>query len=217
MLLSLIIIIFILMGGFIGMQRGAIKELVSVVGFLIVLALSFAFKNPLANLFYEYLPFFDFDGITALNIVFYEALSFIILASIFGAILKIILSLTSVVETLLNATIILGIPSKIIGAILGIIEYICFSFIILYFASIKYNVRADSKVANVILNDTPILSSVCDKSLSTISEIYNIKNEYDHNTDDTIINHRIIEVMIDNKVITEKKVNELIEKNKLKI
>ena len=217
MLINLIIIIFILFGGALGMKRGAIKELVTVLGCIIIFVLAYLFKNPLANLFYEYLPFFEFDGLTSINIIFYEALSFIILISLFGIILRVLISFSSVIEKFLNATIILGIPSKIIGTILGIIEYIGITFIILYFVSVKYDVRNDSKMADIILSETPVLSSMCDKSLNTINEINEIKEQYKDKEDKSLLNQQIVEIMIKNKVVSEEKINELIKKDKLKM
>ena len=71
-----IIILTILLGGVIGFKEGAIKKLTSIIGLVIVVVLSFMFKNPLSVFFYENLPFFDlwgvFKGIQVLNILFYE-------------------------------------------------------------------------------------------------------------------------------------------------
>ena len=217
MLISLIIIIFILMGGALGMKRGAIKELVTVIGFIVIFVLAYLFKNPLANLFYEYLPFFKFDGLTSLNILFYEALSFIILISLFGILLRVLISLSGAIEKFLDATIILGIPSKLIGCLLGILEYVGITFIILYFITVKYDVRSNSKVAEIILNETPVLSSMCDKSLNTINEINDIKDQYKDKEDKSLLNQQIVEIMIKNNVITREKIDELIEKDKLKM
>ena len=199
------------------MKRGAIKETVTVLGFIIIFVLAYLFKNPLANIFYKYLPFFEFDGLTSLNILFYEALSFVILITLFGIILKVVISLSSFIEKILNATIILGIPSKIIGCILGIIEYIGIAFIILYFVSVKYDVRSESKVAEIILKETPILSSMCDKSLDTINEINDMREKYKDSDDNTLLNNEIVEILIKNNIVSKEKVDELIEKNKLKL
>lgn len=199
------------------MKRGAIKETVTVLGFIIIFVLAYLFKNPLANIFYKYLPFFEFDGLTSLNILFYEALSFVILITLFGIILKVVISLSSFIEKILNATIILGIPSKIIGCILGIIEYVGISFIVLYFVSVKYDVRSESKVADIILKETPILSSMCDKSLDTINEINDMREKYKDSDDNTLLNNEIVEILIKNNIVSKEKVDELIEKNKLKL
>ena len=84
--IDIIIILFILLGGVAGFKAGVLKKIVSFVGLFIVVYLSFRLKNYLSPFFYENLPFFNFwgifKGIQVLNIIFYEFLSFIIIASL---------------------------------------------------------------------------------------------------------------------------------------
>ena len=71
-IVDIFIIVFILIGGLLGLKRGAVKEFISAIGFFVIVVLSFLLKNPLSVIFYENLPFFKFGGIfkgvTALNI-----------------------------------------------------------------------------------------------------------------------------------------------------
>ena len=130
------IILFILSGAIIGLKRGFTKQLVSSIGFILIVILSFILKNPVSIFFYEHLPFFKFSGIikgvTVLNIALYEIFAFFIVFSILTIVYKFLLLATSIFEKVLKATIILGIPSKILGAILGFIQYFILAFIILY-------------------------------------------------------------------------------------
>ena len=66
------IILILIMGAVVGFKRGFTYEVVSTVGFFLVLILAYFLKNPLSVFLYEHLPFFKFGGIfkgvTVLNI-----------------------------------------------------------------------------------------------------------------------------------------------------
>ena len=135
-IVDLIIIILILFGAVIGFKRGFTKSLVSAVGLIAIVIIAFLLKNPVSTVLYEHLPFFQFGGVikgvTVLNIALYELLAFIIVLAILGIVLKILMIATSIFERILTLTIILGIPSKILGAIIGALEWFILVFIGLY-------------------------------------------------------------------------------------
>ena len=85
-IIDAIIILFILLGGVIGFKEGVIKKLTSVVGLVLVVVIAFTLKNKLSVYFYENLPFFDlwgvFKGIQILNVIFYEVVAFLVIASV---------------------------------------------------------------------------------------------------------------------------------------
>ncbi len=217
MLVDILIILLILSGGCIGATRGFTKQVVTVVGFVLVLVLAFLFKDLLANILLSICPFFNFNGLTTLNILLYEGLSLLILVAIFSSILNILINLTSLFERFLNATIVLGFASKILGFILGCIEYIAISFIILTIFTIKVDI-SDSKLSNYILNHTPGLSNVCNNTIKTINDINDLKEKYDDSKEQqALLNYDMLDLMIENKVISQEKAEELINKNKLKM
>lgn len=214
MLIDILIILLILTGGYIGAKRGFSKQIVTVVGFVLVLILSFLLKDKVANLLMRFCPFFKFDGLTSLNILLYEALSVILLMILFESIVNIVINLTTWFEKILDRTIILGVVSKIIGFILGVIEYIAISFILLTFVSIKIN-TTNAKLSIFILNHTPILSSYCDSTIKTINDISDLREKYQDNKNNTQMNQEILDLMVDNKVISIEKVTELLNDGKL--
>lgn len=218
MFIDLLIILVILCGGVIGATRGFTRQIVTVVGFVLVLVLSFMLKDILANVMLNVCPFFKFDGLTSLNILLYEALSILILVGIFSGILNILINLTSMFEKLLNATIVLGVASKILGFILGCIEYVLISFIILTLFSIKVDI-SDSKLSNYILNHTPGLSQVCNNMVKTINDIDDLREKYDDDNKEhqAELNYEILDLMVNNKIISDSKAEELINKGKLKM
>ena len=115
-LVDILIIGFIFIGGIVGWKRGVIKEAVSAVGIVLITVLSFIFKNPLSVILYENLPFFKFGGIfkgvTVLNIALYELVAFLIVFSILMILWRIVVFASSIVQKIIDMTIILGLPSK---------------------------------------------------------------------------------------------------------
>ena len=84
--LILVLISFIIVGA----HRGVIKELVSLVGLIIIFVLSWQLKGIIGNILCIYLPFFEFkgsiNGISSLNIMLYQLIAFLI---VFGLLLGI--------------------------------------------------------------------------------------------------------------------------------
>ena len=221
-IVDIVILIFLGFGALLGFKRGFTKQLVSLVGIFAIVILSFLLKNPISVLLYNNLPFLNFGGIfkdlTVINILVYEFIAFFIIFVLLTVIFRILLKVTSVFEKILKFTIILGIPSKILGAILGIIQNVIYSFIILYILNLpmfSVNIIDYSKIGKTILEKTPILTNVCDKSLSVINEISKLKEEYTEMTDVSSYNQKVLNLMIENGVITKENAQNLIDKKKI--
>lgn len=221
-MIDIIIIMFILFGAIVGFKRGIIKQSVITIGMIFVLILSFVLKNPVSSLMYKYLPFFTFGGIlenvAVLNILLYEVIAFFLVFSILSLILTFLIKISSVIEKLLKATIILAIPSKLLGAIFGIIEYYLIVFIVLFilvqptFKLNEIDSFNESKLKNVILEKTPFISGMIEDTLNTFKDVSIIINK-DKNDD---FNCEILDVMVKNKVVERKSIDYLYSKNKLK-
>lgn len=221
---DIIIILFILSGVVLGWKRGATRQLVSCVGLILVVILSFLLKNPVSVFFYEHLPFFKFGGVlkgvTVLNILLYEVIAFLIVFAILMIALKLIMLATTLFEAILKATIVLGIPSKILGAIIGVLEYFVITFIVLYVLMLPiFHVPfiKDSKYANQILTSTPILSNMVDRSLKVIDEFTSLKEKYEVSENATEFNLETLDLFLKYDIITINSVDKLVEKNKLVI
>ena len=135
-LVDVLILLFLVLSACLGFKRGFTRELVSFIGFFAVVIIAFYLKNPISQFLYENLPFFKFGGlfkgVTALNILIYEVIALLLAISILSIALKLLVFATKVFEKLLTMTIILGIPSKILGAVVGLIEGFVWFFIIFY-------------------------------------------------------------------------------------
>lgn len=219
---DLCIIILLLFGFLIGWHNGLIKQSVSTIGLVLVICLAFILKNPVSSLFYRYLPFINFSGafkgVSVLNIILYEFLAFVITFTLLLLIFKILVKTSSIIEKILKATIILGIPSKILGGIVGLVENFIIVFIVLYFLNLpilNFNLVNESKFAKQILNKTPILSNVCNDTLILYDEIESLKNEYIRDTDKTELNNKILKLLLDKDFVSQENVNYLITHKKL--
>lgn len=222
-IIDVIIILFLLAGVVIGFKKGVIETGVNLVGNIIIILFAFLLKDTLASILYSNLPFLDFpgffSGVTVINILFYEALSFLIIYVILKLVLRIILKLTNFIQKILDATIILGFPSKILGAVLGLVEAYIFLFIILFLLKLvpfTQPILQDSKYTDKILTKSPVLSQVVSDSYDTVKEILSLKINY-KNSSKNELNIQCLDIMLKYKIISVDNTQKLIDSGKLKI
>ena len=90
-----IILLIILACGAAGFKRGVFKQLVTTVGFVLVVVLAFYLKNPIAEFLSLHLPFFTFGGdfanVTSMNIILYQLISFILVVIVLQSILNVLI------------------------------------------------------------------------------------------------------------------------------
>lgn len=222
-IIDLVIILFILSGALIGFKRGFTRQLVSSLGFFLIVILSFLLKNPVSIFLYEHLPFFGFSGIikgvTVLNIALYEILALFIVMALFTLIFKVLLFATKVFEKALTFTLFLGIPSKIGGALIGIIQNYVWAFIILYILTLPVlNVDlSNSKYKDKILNNTFILSGYIKDSVKVINEFALLKEKYEETPNAKEFNRETLDLFLKYNVVTPDSIEILVKKDKLKI
>lgn len=224
-IVDIIIIVSIVLGVLIGFVRGFFKETVIFIGTILVVVLAFVLKNPLSLILYKNLPFFKFkgifEGISTLNILIYEILAFIIALAILSIALTIIIKISGIIEKILKLTIVLALPSKLLGAIVGFIQSIVVLYVFLFLLSLpilRVPYIKDSKYAQMILEKTPVISKVTDGLVKTFNEISdfadkNIKN----NVDKRQTNREMLEIMLKNDVVTSENVKYLSDKDKIDI
>ena len=171
----------------------------------------------------ENLPFFSFGGfikgIDAINILLYEIIAFLIIFAALYFILRAVLVVTGLIEKILKATVILSIPSKILGIFVGILESYVYIFIVLVILTLPiFNIPfvRESRMVNFMLDETPILSSLSSEMIDIYDNVYNIViNRKDKNNEE--INTEITKLMIDKKVLTKESARKLVDRNKLHI
>lgn len=222
-IVDVIIILIILLGGIVGFKEGVIKKLTSIIGLVLVVILSFTLKNYLSVYFYENLPFFDlwgaFKGIQVLNIVFYEMLAFLIIASVLTIVYRVILGVTGIIEKILKATIILSIPSKILGFFVGLIENYIWVYLFLFVLTLPvFNIKDiyESKTAMFIITETPILSKYTGKTLDIYNNLYSIIDNKD-NKSNAEVNEEAMDLMLKYEILTPESAHKLVDRNKVNV
>lgn len=220
---DVIIIALLILGGVAGFKAGVIKKLTDFIGIFLVIILAFYLKNYISVIMYENLPFFNFfgliNGIDALNILLYEVIAFLVIFIALLFVLKVVLMLTGLVEKILKATVILSIPSKLLGIVVGVIEMYVYLFLILVIVSLPIfdsSFLKDSKMNNFILNNTPVLSGVSEEIIDIYGDVYNIIDNRKNKTNEQL-NEEILKVLIDKKVVTKESAKKLVDKNKIHI
>lgn len=218
-----IILLFIILGGFVGFKEGVIKKLTSVIGLILVVVIAFILKNKVSIYFYENLPFFDlwgiFKGIQILNVVFYEMVAFLVIASVLMLIYHVLLGITGLLEKALKATVILSIPSKILGFIVGLIEAYVWAYIILFILSLPMiNIKEiyTSNVANYIMKETPYLSKYTNKAGEIYTDLYDIIDNREEKTNEQV-NEEAMDLMLKYDIITPESAEKLIKSNKVNV
>ena len=220
---DVIIIALLILGGVAGFKAGVIKKLTDFIGMFVVIILAFYLKNYISVIMYENLPFFNFfgliNGIDALNILLYEVIAFLVIFIALLFVLKVVLMLTGLVEKILKATVILSIPSKLLGIVVGVIEMYVYLFLILVIVSLPIfdsSFLKDSKMNNFILNNTTVLSGVSEEIIDIYGDVYNIIDNRKNKTNEQL-NEEILKVLIDKKVVTKESAKKLVDKNKIHI
>ena len=208
-ILDIGIVLILIMSAIVGFKRGAIKEIVSLVGIIIVFIVAFSLKGVLGNVLCKWLPFFNFagnlEGVTVLNILLYQLIAFLIIYSLLFSVYMIVMKISGVVQKLVHMTVILWLPSKIIGAVVAFITGYVMVFVVLLALLIPLkdtDMFKESKFANYIVYDTPILAGSADNISSSINEVYTLgeelskgdisKNEANLETMDILLKYKIV-------------------------
>lgn len=220
--IDIICIVIIVLFGIIGLRKGVIKSLVQLIGTCAVIVLAFVFKDVLANFLMKYLPFYNFggvfEGITSINVLIYELISFIVIYIILYCILSIVINLAGIVEKLIDITVILAIPSKILGGIVGLIEGVIMAFLvafILFHIPTTEPMVADSKFSIVLLERTPIIGSLASSSTKALEEIIEIVSEMQDNENREEVNFQVLHVLVTYNIISKEDAQRLIDDNKI--
>ncbi len=220
--MDIILIILLILGALEGWKKGLLTSVVKLVSSILIFALAIILKTPISLILIDNLPFFSFGGIfkdvTTLNIVLYEGIAFLICIFVLTLIFNILLKFTGILNKFINATIILGLPNKLGGAIVNTLRYFIIVFIIVFVISLipqtsKY--VKETVLANGILNNTPVLSSATKNLNKTITEIYDIATRIDKNTSNEEINREALQIMLKYGIVSIDSVNNLIEAGKL--
>ncbi len=224
-IVDICIILFVILGALIGFKQGFTKSLVNCVGYVLIVIIAFILKNPISEFMMNYLPFFDFNGLIkgalVLNILVYEIIAFALVFSLLLIVLKVLLLATTIFEKILTLTIVLGIPSKILGAVVGVIKNYVIAFVILYILALPNFSNNDliesSKLQKPILENTPVLSSFVSSHLSVFDEFADLSKKYQKSLSSNEFNLEALDLFLKYDIVKTSTIQHLIDKEKLHI
>ena len=223
-IVDVLIILIVACGAVIGFKRGFFKELVMTVGFLLVFIVSFIFKNPVAQILSLNLPFFEFGSAVksaaVLNIIFYQFVAFILVFALAMLLFRILLSISGIIEKILNFTIILGIPSKLLGALVGALEGYLIAFVVVFVLNqpmLDVGIMSGSKMKDKVLKSTPVLTQIVSNVGNTIEDVSKLMQDKSYEKDVNKFNRDAIDVMLKHKMVKVDYIEKLIEADKIKV
>lgn len=219
-----IIIILFVLGILYGDKKGFINGALSLVGLIVIITFSFIFHGLIAETLLKGMPFLKFSGackgITSLNILFYEGIGFLLIFFFLLSILGIVLKITGVLQKVIDYSIVLTLPSKILGVLVGFVNALIVIFILLF---VLLNINStrkyvhESKVASFIMERTFVLSNVTGKYYDSTDEINGIIEDCKkEKSDKKVCNANVANTLIKYRIVSKNEVIELIESGKLK-
>lgn len=223
-IVDIVILIIIAIGGVVGYKKGFLPQLISLVGFFVVLVGAFLLKNPVSQFLYNNCPFFKFSGIfkgvTVLNIFLYEVVAVVLTAIVLWIILKVISVLCNKITSTFNDFFIFEILSQLGGCFLGLIENYIVVFLCLYIVSLPFfniSLLKESKFRGFILDETPILSGLVKESVEVGEEIWGLTDKYKYVGQTDEFNLEVLDVLLKYKFTTTEAIDNLVDKNKIEI
>lgn len=217
------IILLLIMFLIVGFKNGVIREAFALIGIIAVFIFSFVFKGLLGNLMCIILPFFKLSGViegfSVINILIYQIIAFMLVFAILLTIYEIFLKISKFIQKLVNLTIILILPSKLLGAVVSLIKgvIVLFAvFIVLMIPLKNSELFTGSTMVNQILYNTPILSQSSNNFINTVEEIYNLAEKVSNkkiSTNDA--NLELLDMMLKHKIVNKSTVESLVKLHKL--
>ena len=217
------IILLLIMFLIVGFKNGVIREAFALIGIIAVFILSFVFKGLLGNLMCIILPFFKLSGIiegfSVINILIYQIIAFMLVFAILLTIYEIFLKISKFIQKLVNLTIILILPSKLLGAVVSLIKgvIVLFAVFIVLMITLKNSELFNgSTMVNQILYKTPILSQSSNNYINTVEEIYNLAEKVSNKKISTnAANLELLDMMLKHKIVNKSTVESLVKLHKL--
>ena len=137
-------------------------------------------------------------------------------------IFNILSALTTFLEGVLSASLIFGIPSKILGALLGFVESCVLIFALLFILTLpvfQFNdyIMSNSKYAKPILLHTPVLSNYTQDAVEIVNEFASLKDKYKTAENPMEFNKQTLNLFLKYKIVTVESVETLVSKDKIRI
>lgn len=217
------LILLFIMFFIVGFKRGVIREVISFLAIIIIFVISYIFKGYLGNLLCIYFPFFSFNGaikgISTINILMYQLIAFIIIFAILLSVYEIVISLSKALQKIVNMTIILLIPSKILGGIVSVIKLyiILFALLLLLMIPLGNNeIFNESVIVDFIIYKTPFLTNYTKDIVDPINDIYELGRKLNKDKiSENEANLESLDIMLKYDIVDKETVEKLVQSNKL--
>ncbi len=217
------IILLLVMFIIVGFKNGVIRELFALVGIIVVFVLSYALKGILGNILCIVLPFFKItgvvEGLSVMNILLYQAIAFMIVFAILLTLYEILLKVSKFIQKIVNLTIILILPSKILGGIIAFVKgwIVLFAVFLCLMIPLKNaEIFTSSTMVNKIIYNTPVLSSHSSNFINSVEEIYNLEKQVSNKEiSKNDANLKTLDLMLKHKIVDKKTVEQLVKLHKL--
>jgi len=215
----MILLVFLL----IGMKNGVIREAVLFVGIIVVFVISYMLKDIVGNFLCLNVPFIKFtgslSGLSSFNILVFQTIAFLAVFSLLLGIYAILVKTSILLQKVVNFTIVLILPSKLLGGLIGFLKGWLFLFMVLLLLMLplgNHSIVRESKLTKTILYKTPIVSNYTEKLTSSIKEVFETvhrvkKKEISSNE----ANIECLDIMLKYKVVSKETVKTLIDRGKL--
>ncbi len=219
---DIIILVCLGLGAFAGFRKGVIKSLVQLIGTVGIAVLAYYLKDFVAEFLIEKLPFLNFggifEGVSAMNVILYELVSFVVIYVVLYCVLNIIISISGLVEKLLKLTIVLAIPSKILGLIVGAIEGLAFAFLIVYCmfqVNLTTNYVKESTSGVVLLERMPLMGQIMAKTTLAMEDVNKLLNEFKDNDNRKELNVQVFSTLVHYNIIDKDEALKIIKDKNL--
>ena len=131
----------------------------------------------------------------------------------------IVMKISGVVQKLVHMTVILWLPSKIIGAVVAFITGYVMVFVVLLALLIPLkdtDMFKESKFANYVVYDTPILAGSAENISRSINEVYTLGEDLSKgDISKNEANLETMDILLKYKIVSPKTAKELVALDKL--
>lgn len=219
--LNVIILFILLVGVWSGYKKGFLESSIRFIGTVLAIIGAYLFKNPISVFLYTHLPFFKFDGlfkgVSVLNVIIYEVIAFVLLFSLLMLVIKIVCKITGLVDRLLSFILLFGLPNKILGAIVGFIEYIIILYFLVFGLKVGTNFLGYELKPSLAddIAELPILKNTFGDSLNSLDEITSLARDYEDTQNKDEFNQKAIDILLKYNVITKENLQILIDNGKI--
>ena len=222
-IVDVLIVVFLIGGIIVGYKKGFFENTVRLIGSIIALLGAFLLKNPLSVYLYTKLPFFNLpgvlEGVSSINIICYELISFIIVWILISIVLAILAKIFKIEKLTMTLVTKLRIPNKVLGVIVGFIEsylFVYFAVMICMFVANLYDFKMEDRLANYVF-ETPVLHETFGPTYSALTDITLLAQKYENINDKMAFNAEAVEILIKYDLVSEENVELLIEQGKIQL